>query len=63
MAVRSVGGYVAKHGVVHAGTVAGAGNGELGDGVEIHGWFLSLWLWVHAVDGKEVRFRDRPAMA
>jgi hypothetical protein len=63
LAVRSARGYVAQHCVVHAGTVAGAGDGKLGDGVESHGWFLSLWLWVHVVDGKEVRLRDRPAMA
>ena len=41
LAVRSTGGRVAQHSGVHAGTVAGAGDGELGDGVDGHGWFLS----------------------
>ena len=37
LAVQCAGGHVAQHGGVHAGTVTGGGDGELGDGVDGHG--------------------------
>jgi hypothetical protein len=36
LAVRGTGGDVAEHCVVHAGTVAGTGDGELGDRINGH---------------------------
>jgi hypothetical protein len=63
MAVRRAGCGVAPLGVVDASAMAGTGDGQLGDGVDVHGGVLSVGLLDHASDGKEGGLGVRPAMA